>query len=676
MDTQRWQRIKTLLDGCADLDSEARARWLDDACDDPSLRAEVESFLAFEDDIDEFENAAADDLLDALEPTPTDDGDNEIGELIGPYRVEALLGRGGMGAVYRARREAEFEQRVALKLVRSGYETADNTKRFHTERQILASLEHPHIARLLDGGTSEGRSYFAMELIDGVPIDRYCDENRLDVWQRVELILQVTEALSFAHRNLVLHLDLKPSNILVTADGSSKLLDFGIGKLLARAHQSIDDTGSRRMTLRYASPEQVSGEPMSTSSDLYSLGVVLYELLTARLPCAAYAKNTTSMMLAICNDPPGIPSAVVRQSEVVGFADQTDEIEPETVARTRAPSPTALSRRLNGDLDAILLRALAKEPSARYASVEQLAADLRRHLEDRPVLARGDGLPYRTFKLIRRQRWAIGVATVFLALVLGFTVALADQLRSTERERSRATQLSDFLVDLFRAAEPDRAGEQPSVRELVDLGRERLNTELEDEPEVRAQLLGTLGQVYYRLGFFDAARESQQVALDTLRREIGDDRADIAKIFNDLAVTAYSQGRHDLAENYARQSIAMRLRLGLDEELQKPRNTLASVLMLQGKLDEATTLYEEILHQRRQTLGQRHRNVSVTLRNLGNAHYLAGDFDAAEAALREALDIRIEHFGRESTAVATVLATLGRVAHARGELDAAERLYT
>ena len=678
MSRTRWQQIKGLLDDCAELAKEERAAWLDSACPDPELRREVESYLAYEGKIGAFDLSTTAHRGTIGEQTGERDersDDAEEGDTVGPYRLEGLLGRGGMGAVYRARRTVDFEQRVALKLVRSGFETPEMVERFHTERQILANLEHPNIARLLDGGTSHGRPYFVMELVDGIPLNQYCDEHRLSVRQRLGLILKVCDALAFAHRNLVLHLDLKPSNILVTREGEPKLLDFGIGKLLARAQQTVETGGPRRMTLPYASPEQLGGEPLATSSDLYSLGVVLYDLLTGRLPCGAYSDSPTALAWAIYHELPRPPSTVVRQSAVVGFADHQSKLEPTTVARTRERSPAMLSRRLRGDLDAILGKALAKEPTERYASVEQLGLDLRRHLDDLPVLAHGDRLTVHILKFVRRNRWALAVATLVLGLSLGFTIALSNQLDHTERQRQRSVMLSDFLVNLFRAAEPDRAGQQPSVRELVDIGRERLESALEDEPEARAQLLGTLGEVYYRLGFFEQSDETQRKALDILRRAESGDHPEIAKMLNDLAVVSYTRGLYAPAEDFARASVSMRERLGAPDQALKPRNTLASILMLRGNLFEAKATYGEILQQRLKNLGERHPNVAVTLRNLATVHYLAGRFDEAESLLLKALDIRIEAFGPESAAVATVLASLGRVEQGRGDAQRAEGYY-
>ncbi len=686
--SERWQQIKPILEQAADKPEEEIPGWLEEACaGDSELQREVESFLAYEDDLTTF---IADSPVRRL-IEERDEATADLGSRIGPYRIRQLLGRGGMGNVYLAEREEGFEQRVALKLVQSGFETRETMRRFHRERQILARLEHPNISRLLDGGaTGDGRPYFAMELVAGTPIDRYCAEQRLRVRQRLELLLPVCDALQFAHRNLVIHRDLKPSNILVTADGVPKLLDFGIAKLLERPFEgdggevlapesdgsfgAATELGQQPMTPHYASPEQLRGDPISTASDVYALGVLLYVLLTGRLPCGLDRLDRPQAMRAVLEEEPLPPSKAVRGTGTAGRGDERQQTA--TVAGERGVGPAALHRRLAGDLDAIAGKALAKEPAARYASVEQLAADLRHHLDSRPVTARDPTLAYRAGRYARRHRWGLATGLAVLALIVGFTAVLAHQLDRTERQRDRAERVSTFLVQLFRAAEPDRAGAEPSVRELVDIGRQRLETELADEPEQRAALLDTLGQVYFRLGHFEASRESLMTAVEILHRRHAGDRSDLARALNDLATVEYERGEIRRAEELYRQSIAMRERLGLDEELRKPRTNLAAILMLRGELDEAETIYRWSLAERRAKLRERHPALASSLRSLATVLYLRGDFDAAEPLLREALRIRIEAYGRDSPAAAGVLASLGRLAHARGDLDAAEPLYS
>ncbi len=670
MDAERWKQVKHVLDGSLDKDSEELAAWLDETCaGDSELRGLVADLLSYDDRLDTFSAAAPLGRWLAEE-------ESAVGRRIGPYRLSELLGRGGMGAVYRAERIEGFHQTVALKVMRTGIESPQALERFHREREILARLEHPHIARLLDGGTSgEGRPYFAMELVEGVPIDRYCDDQRLTTRQRLELLLTVCGALQFAHRNLVIHRDLKPGNILVNHDGAPKLLDFGIAKLMSPEVGATEISG-QAMTPRYASPEQLLEEPISTASDVYSLGVVLYRLLTGRLPCGLDTCSRGRVVYAVCEEEPRPPSEAVQKDARTRHGDDEKSLTPQSVAADRGTIPRALQRRLRGDLDAIVLKALRKEPEHRYASMDQLASDLRRHLGRLPVRARRGTLAYRTGKYVRRHRWGLTTVAAVLALTLGFTAVLVRQLEHTEKQRDRAARVSSFLVDLFRAAEPDRTSAEPSVRSLVDTGRQRLDHDLADVPDVRADLLNTLGQVYERLGHYDSAVETLETSLRALRQLHARDHADVARALNDLSVLAYRHGDYPRAEIFSRECIAMRERLGLEEDLIKPRNNLAAILRLRGRLDEAEDLYRQGLEQRRARWGDRHPNVAVSLSSLAITLYLAGDLDGAEPLLREALEIRLEAYEPGSAKVAEVLGHLARLHHARGELDDADRLYS
>jgi serine/threonine-protein kinase len=663
---ERWQQIKTILDEAADCAPEELRPFLARACGgDAELAREVESFLAQEERLEGFieepllpvEAWTAGDATDAVEAGGLE-GPAE-GRLVGPYRLVRLLGRGGMGAVYLAQRQEEFEQRVALKLVRPALLDRGALSRFRAERQILARLEHPHIARLLDGGTTaEGTPYFVMELIEGQPIDRWCDERRLPVRRRLELFLDVCSALQAAHQSLVIHRDLKPANILVDASGTVKLLDFGIATVLS-PEEPPDTPPSpafqQAMTLRYASPEQLRGGLVGTASDLYSLGVVLYQLLTGRLPNDLESRRGEDLVRAVCEETPLPPSEAAR----------------------RGGAPRALRRRLAGDLDRIVLQTLEKEPRQRYGSVEQLALDLGRHLDGLPVAAHPGGFVYRAGKLVRRHRLGVAAAAALVLLALAFTAALILQLRATERARDRAEGVSAFLVDLFQAAAPDRpAGDEPTLRELLEEGRRRLEAGLEGEPEVRATLALKLGEVYAKLGDYPEARELLEEAGELLGRIHGGDHPDLATALNDLAAVDYFSGHTARAEQLYRESIAMRRRLGQTGDLIKPMNNLAAILLARGELTEAEEIYRESLERRRAALGERHPNVASSLLALGTTLYAAGDYTAAEPLLAEALDIRREVYGPASPPAAAVLAVQGALEHARGHDAEAERLLT
>ena len=679
MTPERWQKIQAILDQAEEQPYEGRLDWLHVVCEgDDELLAEVQSFLAHEEQLAGF---IEEPVLSRLYGEEESLGCFPAGDRVGPYRLVALLGEGGMGAVYLAEREAEFEQRVALKLIQRGLASEDVVRRFHAERQILASLEHPNIARLLDGGTSQdGLPYFAMELVEGERIDHYCDQHRLSVRARLELFLQVCSALQEAHQNLVVHRDLKPGNILVDATGTPKLLDFGIAKVLnpeagTEGHATV--TVNRAMTLQYASPEQLLDEPMGPASDIYSLGVLLYRLLTGRLPYQIEQLSHLQLLKAVCEEEPALPSEVVVREVEVLSGRELRRLTPEEVSEARGCTPGGLRRALAGDLDSILIKTLRKEPRQRYASVEQLAMDVRRHLDGRPVQARQSTVGYRAGKFVRRHRLGLFVAAAVLLLACAFTVLLVRQLHETQRALGRAEGVSAFLIDLFQAASPNRrAGEEPTLRELLDRGRQKLEAGLQDEPEVRATLLLKLGEVYVQLGDYAQARGLLAEVVELLRRRHTGDQPQLAAALNNLANVDYWSGETRSAEALFRECIAMRRRLGDTENLIKPMNNLAAILMQRGDFAEAEGIYREGLALRRTSLPPAHPNIATSLRSLATAYYTAGNLDAAEPLLREALDIRRQAFGGASPGVATILGSLGRLEQARGNLEQAEDFYT
>jgi non-specific serine/threonine protein kinase/serine/threonine-protein kinase len=415
----RWQRVKEVFSIASGLADAERDAYFADAClNDPELQSEVESLLRAHAQENAFIDRPAAAQL-AGDPAPTGD-DRWLGRRIGPYEIVSLIARGGMGEVYRARRiDAAYEKEVAIKLVPGGSHASFVLHRLHAERQILADLEHPNIARLLDGGaTEDGSPYLVMELVDGKPIDEHVEERGLPVRIRLDLFREVCAAVSYAHQRLVVHRDLKPGNILVTADGKVKLLDFGIAKLLQPAEPGPGPMPTRTMmqvlTPGFASPEQVLGKPITTSSDVYSLGVVLYLLLTGRSPYRSTLETAESAIREICDTDPVPPSAAASTS-----AGQSRE-------------------RLGSDLDAIILRALRKEPDRRYVSVDQFSEDIRRHLDGLPVLARGDRFSYRAGKFLRRHKLEMTAAGLLAATLVGATIFSLREARIAALERERA----------------------------------------------------------------------------------------------------------------------------------------------------------------------------------------------------------------------------------------------
>lgn len=474
MNPERWEQIGEVLESALALDATTRGQYLDKACaEDSELRREVESLLASHEEAgNRFLNVAA------VDPGGKQASAERVavrpGRRIGAYDILEEIGHGGMGEVFSAvRADGQYEKKVAIKLVRSGYDTKFILERFRNERQILASLDHPNIARLLDGGnTEDGIPYLVMELVEGVPVDGYCDAHKLTITQRLRLFREICGAVQYAHQRLVIHRDLKPSNILVTEKGTPKLLDFGIAKILD-ASGSTEATLLRPMTPEYASPEQIRGEPITTATDAYALGVVLYQLLTGRSPYRVDTRTSAKLAEAITHDEPERPSTSVQRTETVPHSGELRESTSETVSSTREASPLRLQRRLKGDLDNIVLKALRKEPERRYATVEQLAEDIRRHLEGLPVVARKDTLGYRTGKFVTRHKVGVAAAALVLLLLTGGMAAIVREAKIARAERARAEQhfndvrrLANSFLFEFHDAIRNLPGSTPA-RELV-----------------------------------------------------------------------------------------------------------------------------------------------------------------------------------------------------------------
>ncbi|MEM1093811.1 MAG: protein kinase [Bacteroidota bacterium] len=511
MTPDRWSTLRALFDELAELPPDARGAHLDAADIDDAMRAELLALLAADDTPADLLNATQPGLrLAATPPMP---------EALGPYRIDTLIARGGMGAVYRAHRDTgDYDQTVAIKVLRRGLDTDDVLERFRYERQILASLQHPNIAHLIDGGSTEdGLPYFVMEYVEGQPITAYADAQRLPIAERLKLFQTVCDAVQYAHQNLVIHRDLKPSNILVTAEGQVKLLDFGIAKLVAdepTADAVRTQTGMRVMTPEYAAPEQIKGEPITTATDVYQLGILLYELLIGTRPFRLHERARHALEQAILQDQPTRPSTAVQTTTTAA-----DDSTP-TVANARSTSLERLQRNIRGDLDTIVLMALRKEADRRYNSAAQLAEDLRRHQEGLPVEARPASVGYRVERFVQRHRAGVAAAAVMLVLLTsaGIFSAVQAQRAVTERDRARSEAIAsetvtNLLVDLFQQADTGRTeGETITVRQVLDDAPARLEAELPDQPAIRGRLLSRIGRVYANLSLYEDADSILQVA--------------------------------------------------------------------------------------------------------------------------------------------------------------------
>jgi serine/threonine-protein kinase len=642
-DPERWQRIEEILDQLLDLPADRRAARLAElAAGDPALAGEVRALL----DEGARPGGVLDGSLDTLMEGVLGGEAAEApveGRVIGPYRVLRRLGRGGMGEVLLAERaDGAFEHRVALKIVRGGPGREEIAERFRHERQILARLRHPNIASLYDGGaTEDGAPYFAMEYVEGERITDHADRLRLGVDDRLRLFEAVCAAVTHAHRNLVIHRDLKPGNVMVTADGAVKLLDFGIAKLLDPEAGDAGATTHLYLTPAYASPEHVRGLPTSTATDVYSLGVVLYELLSGRHPHGDTAR-TPEVVRAILEEEPKDPSAVVTHDTRGATASQ--------IAERRSTAPAELRRRLRGDLDNIVARALRKNPEERYGSVEDLRADLERYRRSLPVEARPATAGYRLRKFARRNRAAVLAGGVLLVALVGFAIAMSVLYARSQRNLARALaaeeaarleaetarQVSTFMEGLFRTSHPEESTwEQVTARQILERAVERIGTQLGDQPRVRARLMGTLGDVYAGLGRYAEARRLMEAGI-AIRDSIHDE--------NDP-------------------SYAMAL------------GTYAYLLQRVAEYPRALEVQRRAVAIGEATLGLEHKNVGLYLMNMGNIHWQMGALDSSLGYFERALTNHRAAFGPDHRATATVMHNLAGVHLARKDHAAARPLF-
>ena len=647
---------------------------------DAELAAEVSALLHAHDTTGRF-----DALLDRIAGLGAEqhEGQDRDPERIGPYRVLRRIGRGGMGAVYLAERDdGQFEHRVAIKVLRADRAGPELRRRFLTERRILAQLTHENIAWLLDGNvTEDGSPYLVMEYVDGRPIIEWCDQRHRTIAERLALFLEVCSAVEYAHRRLVVHRDLKPGNILVTDAGAVKLLDFGIAKLLEPEPElalPATRTGLRLMTPEYASPEQVRGDTVGTPSDVYQLGVLLYELLTGRRPYATDGSSLAQIEAAIVSTDPVRPSAAL-----------TSLPDPGAIAEVRGTTRSRLNRRLAGDLDHIILKSLRKEPEQRYGSVTALAEDVRRHLEGRPVLARRGTVRYRAARFVRRHRVGVCAAgLVALSLVAGIlstswqAARASEQARVAAAERDRAqleaekaAQITAFVIDLFNVSDPRQAlGRQRTAREILEAGAQRLDTELADQPQVRATMMDVIGLVYRNLGEYDRAWALHDAAFGLRRDAPSADQADVAENLNRLGAVAVGQARYDTALVLLRQSLLLRTAQPDPDsaDIASNLNDLASLFINTGSLDSASAYFEEAIAMRRSLGADEASSLAVNLANFAAVKSRQGDHDGAEALAREGVEILRRTRPAQHPEIALALNNLGVLLLRKGDNSAAE----
>jgi non-specific serine/threonine protein kinase/serine/threonine-protein kinase len=672
-----FQRVKRALLRALELSGDERRAYLDETLsDDAALRREAESLLAHH------EATSSDNLtesvhqqIDALEHP----------DRIGPYRILEVIGEGGMGVVYLADQEQPVHRRVAVKVIKLGMDTKEVVARFESERQALAMMSHPNIARVFDGGSTEsGRPYFVMEHVPGLAITDSCDRERRSVKDRLRLFIQVCQAIQHAHQKGVIHRDIKPSNILVTMLDNKpvpKVIDFGVAKATGPAQQAVfTQQGMLLGTPAYMSPEQAdpTAASVDTTTDIYSLGVVLYELLVGALPFGSEALGSTDfdeLRRRIREEEPARPSTRlggVTQDVVIA-------------AQRRMTDPLSLRRQVRGDLDWIVMKALDKSPARRYGSATELSNDIERHLRSEPVTAGPPSTAYRMKKFVIRHRTGVCAASlVALALVAGAIGTTTGMVRArraetmAKQDAALARQTTRFLVDLFAVSDPlESSGETITARELLDRGAERISHDLADQPLTQAELMNTIGDIYRKLGLYDPAISLLERALASRRELLGTRDSALAASVTSLATLYWTVGRYTEAEPLYREALEIQeARLGPDHlDVSKCLNNLAYHYQSLGDYARAEPLYLRSQSIREAALGHEHPRVALGLHNLGMLYADMGRSDVARDYYERTLAIldKVREPGHPD--YAPTLHNLANIYAESGRPEEAERLH-
>jgi serine/threonine protein kinase len=678
---ERWRALSPYLDEALEIGAAGQDAWLAGiSARDPRLADDLRSILAGHKAVHDsgfLEGVVLDPRL-TLVPSLA-------GQVVGSYRLISPIGQGGSGNVWLAERcDGRFQGRAAVKLLNISLIERGGEARFRREGTILAGLRHSRIAHLIDAGVSQaGQPYLVLEHVDGQPIDQFCDSGTMPIEGRLRLFLDVLDAVAHAHANLVVHRDLKPANVLVGKDGGVKLLDFGIAKLMerddVRSSAAAESSAFARdaataLTPQYAAPEQLSGGEITTATDIYALGVLLYLLLAGRHPADDALSSPAALIRAIVETeaPPLAAALAARPAE-----DQA------AWARQCAATPAKLRRQLQGDLEAIAARALRKDPAERYASVGAFADDVRRYLAREPVSARPQHLSYRMAKFVGRHPAGVAATAGMVLLIAGltgvYTARLAAQRDRAQREAAKAVKVSELVMGLLTSADPytirNDTG-QPTVRAILDSGAARVQSELAGEPELQVEMLTTMGRTYRRLAAFDKSQQLLEQALISGRQVFGAEHAQVAQTLDYLGVVLADKGDYRAAGQRLEEALAMRRKV-LGPRHPDVAITLAElgrVYQDQGLNQRAEPLHREALDIRRSALGPGHRETAVSESDLASVLRLKGDLDGAERLLRQSYDTNVKTRGADHPNSAVNLQDLGVIAAMRGDPAAAEPL--
>jgi len=720
-----WEVLQTLFRQATSLDPQAREAFVNKETEhDSSLREKLLHLLANDrhTQMSPLSRAVGSALIDVIH----DQRRALVGRIIGSYRLAAILGQGGTGTVYLGERaDRQYSGRVAIKIVDYSALQGGLDARFRAERQILANLNHPNIARLLDAGEMEdGQPYLVMEYVEGEPVDSYCDSRNLDLRQRLQLFSQICDAVRYAHQNLIVHRDLKPANILVTPNGVPKLLDFGIAKLLEGSDHgnpgpALTRLNDRLLTPEYASPEQILGGTVTTASDVYSLGVILYELVCGLRP---YRVPTSASQLelerSICVSDPDRPSTAVTR------ATKTLDVPIDEIASARSLTPERLSRQLLGDIDSIVLRALRKEPQHRYSSVEQLAADVARHLANEPVHARQGNWLYYSQRFTKRHTTGVVASVCLLIFIVGVAIVMSVQRQQIAAALERATQdeeraetVSEFMLNVFSAADPYvHAGKEPTARSLLEEAAHRIQNDLDQHPVVRARLLEAIGRSYQRMGHAERAipyleesisiqrkfdsrgtrlasalmelaiaqretaryEQSDQTFSEALElvRSMGETRTEArAQLLVDIGRLEMIRSNVDQAERYFTSSLKLmrELRGPRDPEVGAILSELATVMTWKNELEQAE-IYARQAAEAYARMPETHPDRVIVERTLAQILYHRNRFSESGPLFERTLRTQRLLYGSQNAAVAETLGALAQLRLAEGKHDEAERL--